>query len=65
MKKKIFGLLLILSFASCQLSSFAFSTKEHQNTHEMRTEKNDAFSNNYQATNYTVSGISIIEKIFN
>ena len=65
MKKKIIFLSIILSVASCHMSSFAFSTNSQPSAQEMITEKLDAFSNNYQAVNYTASGLSVIEKIFN
>ena len=66
MKKNIVSTILLLSFANCSLSSYAFNTASQPTAAEMKIEKNDAFSNNYQAANYTpAKALSIIEKIFN
>ena len=65
MKKNIIGAILLLSFASCQLSVQAFNTTSQPSAKEMAREKNDAFANNYQSTNYEIKGLSVVEKIFN
>lgn len=70
MKKNIISSILLLSFASSTLSSYALNetlpTAKKDITTVTTTEKNsNELTNTYQPVNYEIKELSVVEKIFN